>query len=283
MTQFRTVKISQILNPTSIDLGEYVINPFMGCEYACLYCYVRQNKVIHKKKDPWGSYVELRVNAPKLLEKEILLKRPAIVLLGSTTECFQPIEKKYKITKSILEILNRYGVYYNILTRSPYLQEYIDLLSKGYCKRIYFTINNLEEPLKIKLEEKSPPYEERIRAIHRLSEAGIDVVPYFSPIFPWVSDFKGIFTKFPKIKSIEFEGLNLRVINIKAIINAISSVYPDLRTRYERLNTDRDYYEAFWQDIKNSIKEEATKSGKAYNIYIHRFDSYFENTYKNEE
>ncbi|MBU1062350.1 MAG: hypothetical protein KJ952_06515, partial [Candidatus Omnitrophica bacterium] len=130
MPEFKTVKISRILNPTSIDLGEYVINPYMGCEFACLYCYVRFNKVISRKKDPWGTYVDIRVNAPKLLEKELLLKKPSSVLLGSTTECFQDIEKKYKITKQILEILNRYKVYFTILTRSTYLREYIGLLNK---------------------------------------------------------------------------------------------------------------------------------------------------------
>jgi DNA repair photolyase len=283
MTEFKPVKISRILNPTSIGLGEYVINPYMGCEYSCLYCYVRRNKVISRKKEPWGTYVDIRVNAPKLLEKEILLKRPSCVLLGSTTECFQPIEKKYKITKKILEVLNRYGVYYSILTRSTYAQEYIDLLSKGFCKSIYFTINKMAEPLKMKLEPKSPPYEERVKAIYKLLDSGIDVVPYFSPLLPWVSDFKSSFAKFPNIKSVEFEGLNFRVINIKNIIGVVSSVYPRLKPGYERLARDKDYYGRFWQEIKKSIKEEAIKAKKYYNIYIHPFGSYFTNAYTYEK
>lgn len=279
MTEFNTVKISRILNPTSINLGEYVINPFMGCEYSCLYCYVRSNKVISKKKAPWGTYVDIRINAPKLLEKEILLKKPRYVLLGSTTECFQGIEEKYKITKKILDILNRYGIYYNILTRSSYIQEYIGLLKKGYCRNIYFTVNNIAPELKHKLEPKSPGYEERIKAINNLLEEGINVTPYFSPILPWISETKGIFSRFPKSRTVEFEGLNFRIVNIKDIINAVSGVYQELGKKYEALSRDRVQYNKFWNEAELSIKEEAKNTGKDYNVYIHPFGSYFTNIY----
>lgn len=281
MTEFKTVKISRILNPTSIDLGEYVINPYMGCEFSCLYCYVRYNKVISRKTEPWGSYVDIRVNAPKLLEKEILLKKPSCVLLGSTTECFQDIEKKYRITKNILEILNRYKVYYNILTRSTYISEYADLLTKGYCRKIYFTINNIADPVKRILEAKSPLYKERYKTINELLTQGVDVVPYFSPILPWISDLKGLFLKFPKARSVEFEGLNLRVGNIEKIVEAITSIYPDLKAGYERLLKEKNYYDSYWEDVKKDIIKEAKRAKKDYNVYIHNFGSYFNNTYSN--
>ncbi|MFH1854116.1 MAG: radical SAM protein [Candidatus Omnitrophota bacterium] len=279
MTEFNTVKISRILNPTSIDLGEYVINPFMGCEYSCLYCYVRSNKVISKKKAAWGTYVDIRVNAPKLLEKEILLKKPRCVLLGSTTECFQGAEEQYKITKKILDILNRYGIYYTILTRSTYIREYTDLLKKGFCKKIYFTINDIEPALKQKLEPKSPAYDKRINVINEFLEQGISVIPYFSPVLPGISKTDGIFSRFPKAGSVEFEGLNFNVINVKDIIKAVASVNPDLKNMYERLSKDRLYYDRFWKEIEKNISAQANKDKKGYNIYIHPFGSYFTNTY----
>jgi len=148
MPEYKEVKIERVLNPTSIDLGEYVINPYMGCEYACLYCYVRSNSVVRKKNLQWGKFVNIRINTPELLEKEISEKKPGSVLLGSTTECFQPIEKKYKITGKVLEILNANKINYVILTRSPAIMDYLSLLKKGYCIKIYFTINDFNSCFK---------------------------------------------------------------------------------------------------------------------------------------
>ncbi|MCX5687892.1 MAG: radical SAM protein [Candidatus Omnitrophica bacterium] len=279
MIEYKEVKISRILNPTGIDLGEYVINPFMGCEYSCLYCYVRSNKVISKRQGEWGSYVDIRINAPELLEKEILSKKPKCVLLGSTTDCFQNIEKKYAITKQVLEILNKHKVYYNILTRSPNIIEYIDLLKKGFCKKIYFTINNTSPEIKNKLEPKSPGFELRFKSINKMLDENIPIVPYFSPILPWLSDFKNIFELFPKAGSVEFEGLNMNLININDIISKIVSLHPALKSGYEKLLQDKAFYDSFWASIKKDIIREVIIAKKNYNIYIHNFGTYFNNKY----
>ena len=279
MIEYKEVKISRILNPTAIDLGEYVINPFMGCEYSCLYCYVRSNKVISKRQGEWGTYVDIRINAPERLEKEIVLRKPKCVLLGSTTDCFQPAERKYGITKKILEILNKHGVYYNILTRSPAIAEYIDLLKQGFCKKIYFTINNTPAEIKNKLEPKSPAYALRFNAVNKMLDENIGVVPYFSPILPWLSDFKDIFSVFPRSNSVEFEGLNMNLVNINDIISGIASIRPDLQAKYEKLLKDRAFYDLFWQGVKKDIIREAIKAKKNYNVCIHNFRAYFNNKY----
>jgi len=279
MIEYKEVKISRILNPTAIGLGEYVINPFMGCEYACLYCYVRSNKVISRRPGEWGKYVDIRVNAAALLEKEIAAKKPKCVLLGSTTDCFQPAERKYAITKSILEILNRHKVFYHILTRSPDIAEYVDLLRQGFCRKIYFTINNISSELKNKLEPKSPGFESRAKAINRMLDENISVVPYFSPIIPWLSDFKGIFGLFPKSGSVEFEGLNMNLANINDIISGITSLNPELSPGYAKLLQDKAFYGSFWAGVKKDIIREAIKAKKNYNTYVHSFGQYFNNKY----
>lgn len=278
-TEFQLVKIKRILNQTSIDLGEYVINPFMGCEFSCLYCYVRSNRVVSRKVKPWGEYVDIRINAPELLEKEIAKRKPKTVLLGSTTECFQPIEKKYAITKRILEILNKEKVDYYILTRSPLILDYLPLLSQGFCKYIYFTINNFRPGFKQRLEPKSPAFELRERAINTLLDEGVAVVPYFSPFIPWVSRIKDIFLKFEKARRIEFECLNFNLVNTKQIIEAISDTDPSLGPKFERMLTERSFYSRTYKVIENDIQRCARYAKKSYNIYVHKFGDYFKNTY----
>jgi len=279
MLEFNEVKIARILNPTSIDLGEYVINPFMGCEYSCLYCYVRSNRVISRKTKPWGEYVDIRVNAPHLLEKEIALRKPKRVLLGSTTECFQPVEMKYGLTRKLLEILNYHKVYYSILTRSPYITEYAGILKAGYCERIYFTINNMRAEHKLIFEPKSPGFVLREEALNILLDEGLPVVPYFSPILPWISDTTGVFLKFKKAKSIEFECLNFRLKNIGDIIDCAGKISPALRADYETMLKSKEHYSRVGSKIEDDIRKMAREANKNYDIYIHNFGSYFENRY----
>ena len=277
MVELREVKVTRILNPTSIDLGEYVINPYKGCELSCLYCYVRSNRVVAKEKRPWGSYVDVRMNAPELLKKELSSKKPKCVLLGSTTECFQPAEERYQLMRKILEILNEAKVNFVILTRSPYICEYMSLLKEGFCKKIYFTVNHMKPVLKKHLEPKSPAFEERYKAIDELFNNTIGVVPYFSPLLPGISNFKGIFLRFPQAETIEFEGLNFNLSTLPKIISVVSLVYPELQNLYEKMLIDKVFYESVWRSIKKEVAQEAALGKKDFHIYIHCFGNYFRN------
>jgi len=282
MTEYNEVKIKRILNPTSIDLGEFVINPFMGCEFACLYCYVRSNRLISRKLKPWGDYVDIRINAPELLEKELALRKPQKVLLGSTTECFQPMERKYQITGRVLEILNKHRVSYAILTRSPDIVSYIPLLKEGFCREIYFTINNFSPEFKGALEPRSPAFQSRDNAVEALSAEGLPLIPYFSPVLPWISDVKGVFARFAKANTIEFECLNFRLANIDDIINNIALIDPALKVKYERMLSDKNFYTQIWQSIEKNIAAEAQATKKRYRIYVHAFGDYFKNKYRGD-
>jgi DNA repair photolyase len=278
--EINEIKITRILNPTSIDLGEFVINPYKGCSLGCLYCYVKFNKVVMKETREWGSYVDVRVNAPDQLQKELVKHKPKRVLMGSTTECFQPIERQYKITAQILELLNKNGVYYNILTRSPIILDYIPLLNQGYCEKIYFTVNNYDDSLKKVLEPGSDTFDKRIDTINKLLENKIPVIPYFSPILPFISNTDTIFDKITGTDTIEFEGLNFNLGNITKIVEIISLMYPELKQKYEQLSADNSFYDLTWNETKTRISNRAKQSNKKYNIYVHNKTSYFENKYR---
>ncbi len=278
--EIKDVKMTRVLNPTSIDLGEFVINPYKGCQFGCLYCYSRFTKVNSSDPRIWGEYVDARVNAPLLLEKELSKKIPKRVLIGSTTDCFQTSEKNYRLTWQILEILNKHKVYYNILTRSTLALDYMPLLKGGYCESIYFTINDFSDEFKNILEPKSPAFSARFQCIETLLENGINVIPYFSPILPYVSDIERVFGIIKIAKRIEFETLNFNLGNIKEIIEAIGIIRPGLKTKYIELSKDVAKYSGYWLDVKKIIEKNAKKSNLGYNIYVHNLNSFFQNTYR---
>ncbi|OOP55172.1 MAG: hypothetical protein AYP45_16350 [Candidatus Brocadia carolinensis] len=279
MLEINEVTINRILNPTSIDLGEYVINPYVGCEFACTYCYVRSNKTVTRRKMPWGSYVDIKVNAPDLLEKEILEKHPGTVLLGSTTECFQPVEKEFRLTWKMLEILNRHKVSYVILTRSPCIAEYIPLLNQGFCKRIYFTVNKVCNTFKQLIEPKSPPLDSRNDAIQKLLDAGISVIPYYSPVIPWVTDIRDAFSPFAKAERIEFEYLNFNLPHARDMVRHISLAKPALRIKFTGMWYEKGSYDHIWDTLDEAIARQAREANKKYKIYRHPYGEFFQNTY----
>ncbi|HRZ14634.1 MAG TPA: radical SAM protein [Candidatus Omnitrophota bacterium] len=275
----KEVHIQRILNPTSIDLGEYVINPYLGCAYGCLYCYVRSNRVVSRKAMEWGSFVEVRVNACQRLEKELLLRRPATVLLGSTTECFQPLEEQYHLTQRILEILNRNGVGYVILTRSPAILNSLALLKQGCCRRVYFTVNDYPREFKNKLEPFSPSFEERQQAVNALLDEGVPVIPYFSPVLPGISEYRDVFRLFLRAESVEFECLNFNLGNIDDIMQAIGEVDPGLAQEYAVMRANKPDYSRAWQAIQQDIADRASAARKRFAIHVHQFGGYFQNSY----
>jgi len=274
------VTAQRVLNPTSIDLGEFVINPYKGCEFNCLYCYARFTKSVSNDPRNWGEYVDVRINSPELLEKELCKKKPARVLLGSTTECFQPAERHYRLTCRILEILNRNGIYYSILTRSPLIKEYTSLLAQGLCERIYFTVNNYSNDIKRLLEPLSPSVYQRVAVIRHLQDNSIPVTGYYSPVLPYVFNAREALSELKDIKNIEFEGLNFNLGNINEVIKSVDSLFPGLSDTYALMRNDLRVYNQVWGEIKSSITKAAHESGRETSIFVHGLNAYFQNKYR---
>ncbi len=278
--EIREIKCERVLNPTGIDLGDFVINPYRGCAFGCLFCYVRFNKNTLKESRPWGSYVDVRLHMPDLLEKEILQKKPEKVLLGSTTECFQSAEKKYGLTRKILEILQKRGVRYTLLTRSPDILDVEDILKKGGCNAVYFTVNGYSDSYKQKFEPLTPSFDRRFEVIAKLKESGIPVIPYFCPLMPFISDYKGFMKKSNGFERIELEALNFNLGNIQAILSAIAEVDSQLEKNYRKMMQEEDYYSEVWRNIQDELTQLAQQGKTNHHIFVHRFQSWFENSYQ---
>ncbi|MBF0252178.1 MAG: radical SAM protein [Candidatus Omnitrophica bacterium] len=267
------------LNPTSIDIGEYVINAYRGCSYGCVYCYVPYNKSILKMNKKWGTFVGVRKDLPLVLEKEIDVIKPQNVLIGSTCESFMPLEKEYKITEQVLRILNKKKVYYSILTRSPLILDSIDLLIAGYCKMVYFTTNNYSLKVKELLEPFTPGFKEREKAIISLYENNINVIPYICPLIPGLTDIDAIFNTFSNLPEINFEALNFNLGNIEMIISLLMEICPDLGNNLNEMMSNKIEYTKVWESLKNDILFCAGKYSIRQHFYLHELNAYFENKY----
>ena len=171
------------------------INPYRGCEHGCFYCFARpthaylglgagldfETKLVAKE----GAAVALakELSGPKY--------RPAVIALGASTDAYQPIERQYRITRSILEVLARARHPVSIVTKSNLVLRDIDILApmaRDGLAKVFISVTTLDRDLARKMEPRAPTPERRLEAIEGLANAGIPVGVMAAPILPAIND-----------------------------------------------------------------------------------------------
>ncbi len=180
----REVRAKSILNRSSI--GDYVINPYVGCQHACIYCYAQFYARRWGRTEPWGSYVEVKVNAPELLAREVGRKRAGVVYLSSMTDPYQPVEEEYGITRRLLHILMERDWPVLVQTKSPLVLRDVDILGGFSRAKVGMTVITLDEKIRRAMEPAAPSVYERIQALGELRRAGIETFAFVGPIPPWM-------------------------------------------------------------------------------------------------
>lgn len=188
---FETPKnvISKVDSP---DLGFYYsVNPYQGCEHGCVYCYARNSHTY------WGLSAGLDFETKIIVKKDVasrLEERLADpkwkvhpIMLSGNTDCYQPLEKEYKITRSVLELMLRYRHPVSIITKNTLILRDSDLLqalAEHGLVHVYFSITSLDESLRQLLEPRTATYQRKVEAIAQLSVLGVPVGVMNAPIIP---------------------------------------------------------------------------------------------------
>jgi len=163
---------------------DYTINPYIGCEHGCTYCYARFMKRFTGHKEKWGEFVDVKVNAPSLLQSEIKRKRAGRVWISGICDPYQPLEKKYELTRGCLEILSRHGWPVTIQTKSPLLLRDIELFEGFIDVEVTVTIATADENIRQIFEPKAPSIRERIETLEKLHSKGIKTSAMIAPMLP---------------------------------------------------------------------------------------------------
>lgn len=171
------------------------INPYRGCEHGCIYCFARPSHAFHGLSAglDFESRLFYKTNAIRQLEWE--LSRPGYVCrpiaLGMNTDAYQPIERTYKMTRQVLEMLAAHNHPVSLLTKSALIQRDIDLLApmaeKGLV-RAGVSITTLDRALSRKMEPRAATPQRRLETVRALSEAGIPVTVMTAPVIPALND-----------------------------------------------------------------------------------------------
>jgi len=180
--KIKEIRAKNILSKSKVF--DYALNPYIGCQHDCSYCYARFMKRFTGHRENWGEFVDVKINAPELLIVEIKKKKVGRVWVSGICDPYQPIEEKYELTKKCLEILMKNDWPVTIQTKSPLVLRDLELLKKFKEIEAGFTITTADEEIRKIFEMRAPPIEERLKALAILHSEGIKTFAMIAPILP---------------------------------------------------------------------------------------------------
>lgn len=259
------VKTNNLLTKSNLPASDYVINPYVGCLHGCKYCYACFMKRFTNHTEDWGTFIDI-----KKCDKEIDINKlnGKSVFISSVTDCYNPIEEKEKLTRSILKQLIGANAEITITTKSSLVLRDIDIIKQLKNATVAISINTIDEKFKADMDNAST-IKERIETLKILHDNKIRTVLFMSPMFPEITNFKNIIETTKKyVNEYWFENLNLRGSYKKTILNYIKKYYPNLTTLYNDIYVLGD--KSYWKELAIKINDYClTNKIKFKNYFYH--------------
>lgn len=162
----------------------YVVNPYIGCQHGCSYCYARFMRRFTGHQEPWGAFVDVKVNAAALLRVETARKARATVWVSGVCDPYQPLERRYRLTRQCLAILIQNGWPVVVQTRSASVVQDLDILTGASDLEVGLSVTTADDRIRRLFEPHAPPIAERLAALDTLHRAGIRTYAMIAPLLP---------------------------------------------------------------------------------------------------
>ncbi|MFH1212056.1 MAG: radical SAM protein [Candidatus Woesearchaeota archaeon] len=261
------IKASSIITKSNLPDAEFVINPYSGCMHSCLYCYARFMKRFTGHDEPWGGFLDVKINAPDLIPADTLKYKGRFIFLSSVTDPYVPVEKKYELTRRILEKLVPLCPCIGIQTKSDLILRDIDLLKQFKNCEAGLTITTLDDGLRKEIEPFASPISNRIIALEKLKKAGIKTYVFIGPILPFLTDWEKIILKTRHCTDMYmFENLNVLGSIWDSVKVWLEKSHPDLLEEYEKIYFSKNNY---WETVEKEIKGFCKNQKIRCKIYFH--------------
>lgn len=250
----KTVKTKNIMTKSTLPVGGYSVNPYIGCTHGCKYCYASFMKRFTGHDEPWGTFLDVKC-WPEIKNPEKYKGQK--IVIGSVTDGYNPQEAYFKNTRHILEQLKGSDAEILICTKSDLVVRDLDLLKSLGKVTVSWSINTLDEKFREDMD-CAVSIQRRLAAMKQVYDAGIRTVCFISPVFPGITDFEAIFEKVKnQCDLVWLENLNLRGSFKQSIMNYIRDNYPDLVPLYNAIynKKDRTYFQLLEKKAEQMAKQ----------------------------
>lgn len=261
------IQAVSIITKSNLPDADYVINPYVGCMHSCLYCYARFMKRFTGHAEDWGAFIDVKINAPDLIPKDTSKYRSKSIFIASVTDAYLPLERKYQITRRILEKLIPLQPNLGIQTKSDLILRDVDLFKQFEKCEIGFTITTLDDDLRKEVEPFTSPIRNRIKALETLKKEGIKTYVFIGPIFPFLTDWKKIILETEHCADFYMlENLNVSGSIWESIKKWLKEKHPDLLDKYKDIYFSKNNY---WADVEKEIRVFCEEQNIECRIYFH--------------
>ncbi|MFX0047777.1 MAG: radical SAM protein [Candidatus Hermodarchaeota archaeon] len=254
-----------IITKSNIPEIDFVINPYIGCQHGCIYCYAEfMIRFTGHKGDKWGEFLDIKTYNIDIIKPQKYDGKK--ILLSSVTDPYIPLELKYKNTRKILEKLVGTKAKILILTKSKFVTRDIDLFKKFDNIEVGISISTLDNEFANLIERGASRPKQRLEALKEIHENGIKTYTFISPFFPKITDYRSIVEEtLEYTDSYMFENLNFRPHNVPRILNILKHKYPEFLPFYEEIRNDHSH----WDSIESEIDFYCKKLKLVYKIEFH--------------
>ena len=274
--EYREEPCRGALNRVRGMMFEWSLNPYMGCAHRCTFCYVRafEHRADRPADERYGRSIRVKVNVAEVLARE--LARPSWqregVVVGAATDPYQPAEGRYRLTRACLEVLAAASNPFSIITRGPMIQRDLDVLVEGARRAevgVTFSIPTLDDEIWRRTEPSTAHPRQRLRALSRLVEAGIDARVGMAPILPGISDKPELLADVVRAaREAGATGIWANVLFLRRgtrehFLEALARDWPEQLPHYEQLyDGGRAYLPAdVTKPVRNAVSELARSHG----------------------
>lgn len=257
--QVREVETKGIMTKSNLPVADFSVNPYVGCAFACRYCYASFMKRFTNHPEPWGEFVDVKFwpsikNPGKYAGKE--------AFIGSVCDAYQPLEARYGRTRALLEQLQGSGISISIATKSDLVLRDLDLIRTFPNARVSWSINTLDEDFRRQMD-RAVSIDRRLEAMRRFYEAGVQTVCQLAPIFPGVTDVPAIIDAVrDRCNLVWLEDLNLRGDYRKRIMDWVHEERPDLDGLYHDIYAKKD--RSYWAALDGELRSWCAERGLEY-------------------
>jgi len=269
------IQAKSIFTKSGLPGSDWVINPYNGCLFGCIYCYAAQIARWKHPDEEWGTYLDVKVNAPNLLkieleklEKNFHKKDFGSIFFSSVTDPYVGMEVKHHLTRKCLKVLADFGYEGSIAiqTKSPLVTTDIDILKRLKNVAVGFTVTTLGDKIARFIEVKAPPVSARIEALRKLHEEGINTYAFIGPILPhFINSEKKINELLDKlqevgVKEVWFEHINLSPKIKDRLYDYLKKESPNLIGDFDKANTE-EYREHLERIIHKALTGRGLRLG----------------------